>query len=417
MSAIDKKKEFAWILYDVGNSAFYTTVVTGFFPIFYKNYWAKGLEVTESSFYLGLANTIAGLFIALLAPFVGAFVDQLLIRTRVLGIFTFLGVLCTTALFFVPLGSFPVALTIFGLGLVGVALASSIYDSQLTDITSPERFHLVSAKGFSFGYFGGMLLFALNVGMTLKPELFGLHDKAEAVKYSFLTVAIWWSIFTIPMLIYIKDRPRSIEVLPALKSSIRAIVEIGKSIPQNKPLMYFLIAYWLYFDGVFTLIKMAIDYGMSIGFDSSDLIVALLVTQAVGIPSTLAFGFLARKIGPKTGLMLGIGIYTFSCIYSIFMKTTFDFYLLAITIGLVQGGVQSLSRSLYAHLIPKDKSSEYFGFFNMIGRFASILGPALMGFVSYATGNPRISMLSIVLLFVLGGLVLTKVRLSEQVQD
>lgn len=407
--AATKKREWSWVLYDVGNSAFFTTIITGFFPIFFKSYWAKGVEVTKSSFYLGLTNTLAGLFIALLAPFVGALTDHFHIRTKMLGAFTFLGVACTVALYFIPLGGMGLALWVFAIANVGLATGASIYDSQLVDITSRERFHLISARGFSFGYLGGMVLFAFNVAMTLNPDWFGVSGKAEAVRFSFLSVALWWSLFSLPLLLNVPDEPKARPEGPALISAFVSLKGIVKDILRNRQLMLFLAAYWLYFDGIMTVIKMAIDYGMSIGFDSSDLIVALLVTQAVGFPATLVFGLLPKKIGVKKSLLLGIGVYVFVSVYSIFMSSTFDFYLLSIAIGLVQGGVQSISRSFFAGLIPPEQSTEYFGFYNMLGRFAAILGPGLMGGISYLTGNPRLSMLSLILLFAAGAFLLSKV--------
>lgn len=410
------KKEISWALYDVGNSAYYTTVMAGFFPVFFKQYWDAGSEATVSSFHLGLANSVAALTVALLAPILGALADTAGIKRPLLIAFSGLGILTTMALPFIPQGDYMLAMWTFGLGMVGVATSTSIYDSQICDVTTEDKFHKLSALGYSLGYLGGGVLFAVNVAMTLKPEFFGLKNAAEAVKASFFTVGIWWALFMLPLCIYVKDKRRvpSSQLVSAFISGLSQLTSTFKEIFSNKIVLTFLAAYWLYIDGVGTIMKMAVDYGMSLGFQSTDLITALLLVQFVGFPAAIVFGRIGDRLGAKFGLYIGIAVYCATTIYAYFMTTKLDFYIMALMIGLVQGGVQSLSRSLFAKLTPTDKSAEYFGIYNMLGKFAAVLGPVIMGGVGYLTGSTRVSMLSVLILFVAGGYVLSKVSLSEK---
>lgn len=406
------KKELSWILYDVGNSAFYTTVMAGFFPVFFKEFWHHGSASTTSSFHLGLTNSIAALVVALMAPIVGIYADHLKIKRPLLVTFSLLGIIATAALSFIGKGDYQLAMWAFAIAMVGVSTSTSVYDSQITDVTDSKNYHKISAIGYSAGYLGGGILFTVNVLMTLKPELFGIADAAQAVKLSFLTVSLWWTVFALPSFLFIGDQkhPNSKKQYSA---GLKQLIHTFKSIFANKPLVTFLVAYWLYIDGVGTIMKMAVDYGLSLGFGSSDLITALLVVQFVGFPAAIAFGIIGDKIGAKKGIYIGIGIYSLTTIFAYFMTSKIEFYMLAVSIGLVQGGVQSLSRSLFAHLIPSTQSAEYFGIYNMLGKFAAVLGPIIMGGVALLTESTRLSMLSVLVLFAAGGFLLTKVKIEE----
>ena len=405
----------SWALYDVGNSAYYTTVMAGFFPVFFKSYWHSGSDTMTSSFHLGLTNSIAALIVALTAPILGSIADIAGVKRPLLITFSLLAIGSSFLFPFIDEGNYWLAMWTFGIGMVGAATSTSIYDSQLSDVTSKENYHRISAMGYSLGYLGGGLLFLINVVMTLKPALFGLENAAEAVKASFVTVGVWWLIFMIPIIKNVKDVNRTEKgvTFSTITEGILQFKETLKSVMSKRNIMIFLIAYWLYIDGVGTIMKMAVDYGMSLGFESTDLITALLLVQFIGFPAAILFGRIGDKYGAKTGLFIGISIYAVATLFASFMTTKIHFFGLAVLVALVQGGVQSLSRSLYANLIPKNRAAEFFGFYNMLGKFAAIIGPVLMGYVGVLTGSARISISSILILFIAGGYVLSKVDANE----
>ena len=412
----DKKAVFGWVIYDWGNSAFATTVMAGFFPIFFKQYWSADADVTLSTARLGLANALAGLFVAVLAPGLGAIADRGTFKKNFLFLFTLLGVAATAALYFVDQGDWANAALFFACANIGFSGGLIFYDALLTSVASEDRMHMVSAQGYAYGYLGGGSLFALNVWMTLSPATFGLADNAEAVRLSFLSVAVWWAIFSIPLFMLVKESsaPNAERSFQMIRAGMRQLHATLREIRHQKTLGLFLIAYWFYIDGVGTVIRMAVDYGMSIGFETSDLIAALLITQFIGLPAALVFGHLGNRIGAKRSIFIGIAIYLFISIGGAFMKTRVEFWTLAMLIGLAQGGIQSLSRSYYALLIPPNKSAEYFGFYNMLSKFAAVLGPAIMGIVPLivrhlgysADTATRAGIIAIVPLFLIGAVLL-----------
>jgi len=282
-------------------------------------------------------------------------------------------------------------------------------DSLLLHVAEPAEYDLVSGFGYAMGYLGGGLLFALNVFMTLQPAVFGLPDAAAAVRVSFVMTSVWWVVFALPCVLFVKEK-RSAKPVVGPREAVRlGLSELRATlgeIRKYRPVLWFLAAYWLYIDGVNTVIKMAVDYGLSLGFEASDLVAALLLTQFVAFPAALAFGWLGSRIGPRNGIFIALAVYAAATCYAYFIESARDFYALAVTIGLVQGGVQSLSRSYYGRLVPEGKSSEFFGFYNMMGKFAAVLGPLLTGFVAYATGDSRLAILSILLLFIGGAALL-----------
>ena len=380
----EKKAILGWALYDWGNSAFATTVMAGFFPIFFKQYWSHGVDVNMSTAQLGLGNSLASLLVALMAPILGANADKGGARKKLLIVFAYLGVLMTAALFTIQKGEWALAIFVYAMGLIGFAGANIFYDSLLPGISNKKNIDLVSAFGFSMGYLGGGILFLVNVLMTLMPDKFGLPDAGMAVRVSFITVAVWWGFFTIFTILWVpedRDSVKSKKALDVIADGFRQFFSTLRKIRHLKTVLTFLLAYWFYIDGVDTIIKMAVDYGMSIGFQSNDLIKALLITQFVGFPAALVFGKLGQKWGVRKSIYLAIGIYICVTIWGTMMSEKHEFYILAIVIGLVQGGIQALSRSYYSRLIPKNKAAEFYGFYNMLGKFAAILGPILMGVV------------------------------------
>ena len=380
----DKKAVWGWAMYDWANSAFATSVMAGFFPIFFKQYWSYGADVNMSTAQLGLGNSISSLFVALMAPILGAIADKGSAKKKFMIFFAYLGVLMTAGLFLVQKGEWVWAIFIYAMGIIGFSGANIFYDSLLPSVASQDRIDYVSSFGFAMGYLGGGLLFLINVLMTLMPEKFGLADAASAVRFSFVSVAIWWGLFTIFAILWVpeeKSPDSSRNIGKIIRDGFRQFIGTFRKIRYLKTVFLFLLAYWFYIDGVDTIIRMAVDYGMSLGFDSNDLIVALLITQFVGFPAALVFGQLGQRWGVRKSIYLAIVIYMFVTIWGIMMTNKQEFYILAIIIGLVQGGIQALSRSYYSRLIPIDQSGEYYGFYNMLGKFAAIIGPALMGIV------------------------------------
>ena len=412
---IATKSIISWSLYDWANSSFATTVMAGFFPVFFKSYWSAGADVTESTFQLGLANSVASIAIMILAPVLGAIADKGGARKKFLLFFTVMGVVMTGGLYFVERGMWDLAVLLYMAASIGFAGGNVFYDALLVSVAPQGKLDVVSALGYSLGYLGGGMLFAANVAMTLWPQTFGLADAAEAVRVSFVMVAVWWAVFSIPVMVFVKEPSATQRIATAemIKGGWQQLVATFHHIRRLRAVWLFLIAYWCYIDAVDTIIRMAVDYGMALGFDSKSLIVALLITQIVGFPAALVFGKLGERLGAKASVFIAIAVYIGITLWAMAMNKVIEFYVLAVIIGLVQGGIQSLSRSLYASMIPADKSGEFFGFYNMLGKFATVLGPVLMGIVGVLTGKPRLSLLAVVALFVIGAVVLYFVDVTE----
>ena len=403
------RSQLSWAFYDWANSAFATTVMAGFFPLFFKQYWSQGTEATTSTFWLGLGNSGASFIILLMAPLLGAMADSGGIHKRLLAGFALLGIACTAGFFLVGSGQWQWAILLYVIAIIGFSGANVFYDAMLPTLTSTADFHRLSALGYSLGYLGGGLLFMINVAMTLKPSWFGLADATAAVRYSFLSVALWWFVFMLPLLLGVREQQATGSGGFSVGREVSKLLGTLKEIRTQRNLWMFLLAYWLYIDGVATIIRMAVDYGIAIGLPANSLIVALLLVQFIGFPATLVFGRIGQRYGAKTGLWIGLWAYVVATACAAFMTTSFHFYTLAVALGLVQGGVQSLSRSLFGQLIPDGKNGEYFGFLNMLGKAAAVLGPLLVGVVAATTGNSRIGLLSILLLFIGGMWFLRKV--------
>ena len=406
---IINKEVLSWAFYDWANSAFATTVMAGFFPIFFKSYWAGELSGPESSAWLGTANSISGLAIVCIAPFLGALADITNKKKLFLGLFAFLGIITTGSLFFIAQGMWLTAMSVYIFACIGFSGGNVFYDSLLINVSSTENRNRVSALGYSLGYLGGGFLFVLNVAMYQSPEFFGLKSITEAVLFSFLSVSVWWGFFSIPILKYVKENSSNkieIKITYLITQSFQRVLSTFKDIRKYKTLSLFLLAYWLYMDGVDTIVRMALAYGADIGLDASDMILALIITQFVGFPATILYGILGDRFGLKLMLSIGIIGYIFVTIFSIFITNISGFYFLAFTIGLFQGGVQSISRTIFSQLIPAEKSAEFFGFYNLVGKSAVVLGPILVGWVAYTFDNPDYGILSLLLLFIPGLLVL-----------
>jgi len=412
----NRKAVFGWALYDWANSAFATTVMAGFFPVFFNQFWSSGVDTTVSTARLGLANSIAGVSVAVLAPFLGAIADKGTAKKKFLMFFACTGVVMTLSLYMVSRGQWLPAIVLYIFATIGFSGGNIFYDSLITIVAPEKRLDFVSSLGLSLGYLGGGLLFALNVWMTLSPGVFGFADAAEAVRFSFLTVGVWWAVFSIPVFVFVKEPEGRVKIsaLKAVRAGITQLRDTFREVRHLKTVFLFLAAYWLYIDGVDTIVRMAVDYGISIGFKSDDLIRALLITQFIGFPAAIGFGYLGERIGTKRAIFIAIIVYLFISIRGAFMQDKGEFYMLAVIIGLVQGGVQALSRSFYARIIPADKSAEYFGFYNMLGKFAVVMGPAVMGGIGLLVRSmgyssniaSRAGISSIAVFFIAGGILL-----------
>ncbi|MGD8569560.1 MAG: MFS transporter [Gammaproteobacteria bacterium] len=413
MKDIDNKTAvISWALYDWANSAFATTVMAGFFPVFYKQYWASGASTATSTFQLGVGNAVASLIIVLCAPLFGAIADAGRFKKAFLIVFAIIGITTTALLYWAGQGNWAAAISLYCAATIGFMGANVFYDALILNVTTTRNRDLVSSLGYALGYLGGGLLFAVNVAMTLSPESFGLQDAGDAVRVSFLSVALWWALFSVPLFLFVHDVDTKVPVsLPqAIREGGRRVIGTIQHIRALRPVLFFLLAYWLYIDGLDTIVRMAVDFGLSIGFERQDLIVALLITQFIGFPAAIAFGYLGQQIGAKNGIFIGLGVYMAVTLWAFFINAVWEFYLLAGVIGLVQGGVQSLSRSFYADLIPPAQSAEFFGFYNMMGKSAALLGPLLVGGTVMITGNHRLGMLSLLLFFIGGAWLLAKTR-------
>jgi len=406
---------WSWSLYDWANSAFATTVMAGFFPVFFKAYWANPDNPQQSTFYLGLANSIASIIVAAIAPVLGAIADKSSSKKKFLLAFAFLGIIMTGGLRFIQIGLWQLAIVFYVSATVGFSGANIFYDSLLPGVASERKVDFVSSLGYSLGYIGGGLHFAVNVFMYLDPAFCGIADSSTAIRIAFLTVAVWWAVFSVPVFLFVREPllQESREIRSAVRAGLLQLKATLKDIRHLKVVGMYLLAYWFYIDGVDTIIRMAVDYGASLGFDSSSLIVALLIVQFVAFPSALLYNIFGVSIGVKRAIFVAIVAYGCLAILGAFMQEVWQFYVLAILVGLFQGGIQALSRSFYTRLIPEKKTAEFFGFFNMLGKFAAVLGPALMGTITLLSGSARIGIISILALFLAGGILLTRVDEEE----
>ena len=400
-----KKDAISWALYDWANSAFATTVMAGFFPIFYKSYWAIDLSNLESTAMVGYANSLSGLIVVLLAPVLGAYADIGTKRKKLLLLFASLGILCTASFYFIPQGEWMLAALLYAIAAVGFSGGNVFYDSLIVSVSDNENRNRVSALGYSLGYLGGGLLFLINVIMFLNPQLFGIESQSNAVLLSFFMVAVWWAFFSVPLLRNVKEQESEREnprFFQALKQSFNEVYQTLSEVRKYKNVAIFLLAYWFYMDGIDTIVRMATAYGTDIGLEASSMITALILTQFVGFPSTLIFGYFADRLGFKKILTIGILIYILISIFASRITTAAEFYAMAIVVGLVMGGVQAVSRAYFSSIIPKDKEAQFFGFYNLVGKSAVVAGPALLAWISMIFNTPRAGILGLLVLFIPG---------------
>jgi UMF1 family MFS transporter len=410
----------AWCMYDWANSAFATTIMGALFPPFYRALVTEsGLAGNTATAYWGYTTSIALLMIALIAPVLGAIADYTGGKKRYVAFFAGLGILATATFVFIGTDTWLLASILYIGGNVGFAGANIFYESLLPHIARKGDIDQVSTKGYALGYVGGGILLVINVLWVMKPEMFGMPDLAFALRASFFSVSVWWGLFSIPLFRHVPEPPAARETGPAIhpvKAGFSRLANTFREVTRYKQLLIFLIAFWIYNDGIGTIIKMATAYGDEIGIELTDMIIALIILQFVGIPFSFLFGTLAKKIGTKRSILLALGVYTLISIGGYFMRTATHFYVLAFLVGTVQGGSQALSRSLYGAMVPQHKTAEFFGFFSTSSKFAGIAGPLLFGVVSQTAGQSRLSIVSLIIFFIVGGLLLTRVDVEEGIR-
>ena len=416
MDSTRRKIIVSWCLYDWANSAFATTIMAAVLPIFYSSVAAAELSKTTASSYWGYTNTIAMLIVAFTAPILGALADHSGMKKKFLAAFAALGILSTAGLVGVGRGDWLLASSLYILGMVGFSGGNNFYDSLLPHVAGDQEIDRISSWGYAMGYLGGGILLVFNLAMILKPQFFGLPNAEWGTRYSFLTVSIWWALFTIPLLKNVSEPPVvriAGESANPLRASLQRLSLTFRNIRRHREAFKFLMAFWLYNDGIGTIISMAVIFGAEIHIAQEHLIGSILAVQVVGVPCSILFGRIAGKIGAKNAIFAGLIIYTGISIGGYFLQTALHFWILAIFVGFVQGGTQALSRSLFGTLIPKSRSAEFYSFYDVSSKFAGIIGPAVFGIVGQMTGSSRLSILSLVVFFVVGGLLLITVDVKK----
>ncbi len=402
-------------MYDVGNSAFVLVMITALMPIFFKDLAAGSMSAAESTANWGFANSAASLILALLAPILGAMADYKKRKKRFFLFFLVLGISFTLLLPLVGESQWLLCLALFVVARVGWAGANIFYDAFLVDVTSRERMDALSSKGFAYGYIGSVIPFGLILWLIFSA---GMEDSlpVTATKTGFVIVALWWFVFSLPAINNLRQVHFIDSTGSEIRQSFRRLVQTVKNIRKYRQVFLFLAAYFFYIDGVGTIISMSTVYGRDMGFGATLLIVVLLFIQIVAFPFALLFGRLASLFSTKRLLFVGIFIYCLATLLAFFLPVIGDpslklmsFWCIAFLVASAMGGIQALSRSFFGKLIPAEKSAEFFGFYNIFGRFAAIGGPLMMGIVSRITGQSRWGVLSIMVLFVLGGIMLTLV--------
>jgi MFS transporter, UMF1 family len=407
----------AWAMYDWANSAFQTTIIAAIFPIYFQKVAAADLPGAVATSRFAWATTWSILIVAVIAPLLGAVADYAAMKKKLLGMFLAIGAIATGAMYFITRGDWLFALVLFVVGNVGVAGSIVFYESLLPHLVGEAELDRVSSAGYAVGYIGGGVLLAINILMMSRPSWFGLASREIAVRASLASVAVWWVVFSIPLFRDVPEPPRRLEAdeapsANAFLTGTRRLLETFRELRVYRQAFVFLLAFLLYNDGIQTIIRMATIYGTEIGIDDNAMIAALLVTQFIGIPFAFLFGMYAGKVGAKAAVFTGLGAYSFITVLGYFMHSAFEFFALAILVGMVQGGTQALSRSMFASMIPRHKSSEFFAFFSVFERYAGILGPAIFAWVVAHSGTSRNAILSVLAFFIVGGALLTLVDVA-----
>ncbi|MHA6480831.1 MFS transporter [Paenibacillus sp. strain BS8-2] len=405
------KEERSWMLYDWGHSAYSVIISTAVFPLFYKAAAeASGISAADSTAFLAYTISISTLILALLGPILGTIADYQGFKKTFFAGFSLLGVLATGLLTFIPNDYPELLLVCYMFIAIGSAGSNVFYDAFLVDVTDDTRMNKVSSRGFALGYIGSTIPFLISIAIILlaQQEVLPLSVTA-ASQIAFMITAIWWGIFTLPMLRHVRQKHFIMREPRIIANSFGRLYGTFKEIKQYRAMFLFLLAYFLYIDGVGTIITMSSAYGSDLGIEATDLLIILFVTQIVAAPFAMLYGRLADRFGSKPLLYVGIAVYIFVCIYAYFMNSTFDFWVLAMLVATSQGGIQAISRAYFAQMVPKQNANRFFGFYNIFDRFASILGPLLVGVTAQMTGNTNTGVFSLVVLFIIGALLLARV--------
>ena len=433
---LDRPELRAWAMYDWANSAMVCTIITAVFPIYYSSVACGGvMSKVEATRWFAIATTFGMVIIAVISPILGTMADFNGRKKRMLGGFLALGAGSVAAMFFISKGDWILASVLFILANVGANGSFVFYDALLPHIARDDEVDRVSTAGYALGYLGGGVLLALNLAWIQKPAWFGLPSgenpsMAQATlpaRLSFLSVAIWWVVFSIPLFRRVPEPPGT--GLPAvggvgrpatgagtilpIRAAVARLIETGRSLRRYRQAFLMLLAFLIFNDGIGTIMRMATIYANELKIDQGITIASILLVQFVGIPFAFLFGMLAGRIGAKRSIALGLLVYVGICIVGYFMTNGTHFLLLAVLVGTVQGGTQALSRSLFASLIPRDKSGEFFGFFGTVEKFAGILGPATFAVVNILTGSSRGAIIAVIAFFVIGGGLLAMVDVPE----
>lgn len=396
------KEQWSWVFYDWANSGYGIIVTTAVLPIYFKAVaQSSGVSAANATAFWGYANSLGTLLVALLAPFLGALADYQGFKKRLLVGFTTLGMLMTLGLALLPSSQWQWLLVVYVLSVLGYSGGNLFYDSFLTDVSDNSQIDRISSIGYGFGYLGGVLAFILFMVLEFTHG-FGHLSSLAVARWGFVLAAIWWVIFFVPIVRNVHQRHALTNTHAPLRQSWSRVWQTLAHLRQHKYLAWFLIAYFCYIDGVDTIFTMATSIGLDIGINSTTLIMVLLVVQLVAFPCSILYGWLAQRTSARTGILVAIVVYLLICADALFLRTTTDFWILAVLVGTSQGGIQALSRSYFGRLVPKDRSSEFFGFYNILGKFSAVLGPILVGVVTQLTGQSRIGAASLAILFVLG---------------
>ncbi len=409
----------SWCMYDWANSAFAATMMAAVLPSFYSSISGANLDKTTSSSYWGFTNTIAMLIIAFSAPILGAIADYQGKKKKFLAWFAGLGILASALMVFISRGDWIMASILYIVGRIGFAGSNIFYNSLLPHIADKDRMDNVSALGYAYGYLGGGLLLTINLLMIMKPHLFGISNAEWGARLSFSSVAIWWGVFSLPLFFNVPEpaaRQENRSKVNPILGGFKRLKTTYKEIRKYRQLIKFLFAFWLYNDGIGTIIIMAVIFGTEIGISQTHLIGAILMVQFIGIPFSLLFGRLPNKIGTKNSIVIALFIYALISILGYFMTKAIHFWILAFMVATVQGGAQALSRSMFGVMVPIKKSAEFFGFYDVSGKFAGIAGPAVFGVVGQITGSSRYGILALVFFFAVGSLLLILVNHEEGIK-
>ncbi len=399
----------AWALYDLANSAFVTSVITVFYPIYFASTADPNLTAGQRTALFAQGTTVALAVVALMSPFLGLLADRFAMRKKLLAASLTLAVLATAGLGLVEQGAWQISLLFFGLANIGASASFVFYDSLLPHIARPDEIDRVSSAGYAAGYLGGGVLLAFNVAMVMKPAVFGLSDSLSAMRWAFLSVALWWAVFSIPLFLKVSEPPAE----ESDKGVISGLVDTLKEIKKFDQALLLLVAFLIYNDGIGTIIRMTSAYGAEIGIDRNTMISAILVVQLIGIPCTFFFAWLSGRVGIKSAIGSTLVVYTLVTWVAYTMRTATQFWMLALMVGFAQGGAQALSRSLFASMIPEKKSSQFFAFFAVAEKFAGVIGVGLFAALASSFENGRVAVLSLVVFFMVGGFLLSKVDVDK----